>query len=56
MSYIDDMKGEAQSRRDQADAVDDPGLKRWLLTRAAYFDQCAVEAEASGRYKDDEKE
>lgn len=49
MSYIEDMKAEADKRRDQAEAADDAGLKRWLLSRAEFFDRCAVDAEEDGR-------
>jgi hypothetical protein len=49
MPYVADMKAEAEKRREQAAVADDNGLKAWLLKRAAYFDRCAVEAEADGR-------
>ena len=45
MGYVADMKAEADKRREQAEAADDEGLKRWLLSRAAYFDKCAEEAD-----------
>lgn len=49
MSYVEDMKAEADKRREQAEAADDVGLKRWLLSRAAFFDACAEDAEKDGR-------
>lgn len=45
MTYIEDMRAEADKRREQAKAADDEGLKRWLLSRAAFFDACADDAE-----------
>ncbi len=49
MPYVEDMRAEAAKRREQAKTADDPGLKRWLLSRAAYFEGCAADAEADGR-------
>lgn len=49
MTYIEDMRAEADKRREQAEEADDAGLKRWLLSRAAFFDACAEDAEKEGR-------
>jgi len=46
VSYPNDMRAVAEERRAQAAATTDTGLKRWLLSRADFFEQCATEAEA----------
>ena len=43
--YFEQMKAEAAHRRELADAADDAGLKTWLLSRAAFFDRCAADAQ-----------
>ena len=44
-TYVADMRAEATQRREQAASAEAKGLKKWLLSRAAFFDQCADEAE-----------
>jgi hypothetical protein len=43
--YVADMRAEANARREQARGQEGE-TKDWLLSRAAFFDACADEAEA----------
>jgi hypothetical protein len=45
VSYVEDMKAEADKRREEATLAAGEELRAWLLQRAAFFDQCAAEAE-----------
>lgn len=44
-AYIARMRAEAEHHREQAEVAATRDLKNWFLSRAAFFDQCAKEAE-----------
>lgn len=45
-AYIAAMRAEAEKRRVEAAQASDKGLRKWLLSRAEFFDACANDREA----------